>query len=133
MMRARELASRKEVYRLEVTRIAGIQDGYAIAEHVTDIEMLAARHDLDAVRPPADVAVGNVLDSVTDAFRRNRPVLGAGEARHPGDCRHSQQTPQVRAPALHGFLRSEHFFAGIKEGYTPAIITYLISTYSSMP
>src|SRR3954468_20152469 len=106
MMRARELASRKEVYRFEVARIAGIQDGYAIADNVTAIELFAPRHDLDAVRPPADVAIGNVLDPVTDTFRRNRPVLGAGEARHPPTFPLSPQAPQMRAPPLHGFRRS---------------------------
>jgi len=87
------------------------QNGHAIAEHVTDIEVLAVGHDLDAVRTPADVAVGNVLDPVTDPLRRYRLVRGAGDRWNPGQRRHSQQTRQVRAAALHGFPRLLNAFS----------------------
>src|SRR6266446_5618025 len=60
------LPGRKKVHRLQAARIAGIENGHAIAEHVTDIEVVAIGHDLDAVRTPANVAVGHMLDAVTD-------------------------------------------------------------------
>ena len=103
----------EEIHRFRVARIAGIQNGHAVAEHVTDIEMLAVGHDLDRVRTPADVAVGNMLDPVADALRRDRLVLGAGEARHPGHRRHPQHALQMRAAAqlLHGFPLFERFLA----------------------
>src|SRR6266567_5194873 len=104
-MRAGVLPGGEEIHRLWVARIAGIQNSHAVAEHVTDIEVLAVGHDLDAVRTPADVAVGDVLDPVAYALRRDRWILGASEAWHPGHPRHSQHALQMRAAArlLHGF------------------------------
>src|SRR5438105_12797979 len=99
MMRPGVLPGRKKVHRLQAARIAGIENGHAIAEHVTDIEVVAIGHDLDAVWTPANVAVGHMLDAVTDPFRRDRPVLGASRAWYPGQRHYAQHTPQMRAAA----------------------------------
>jgi hypothetical protein len=93
MMGSGVLPGGEKTHRLETARVAGIQNGHAIAEHVTDIEMVAVGHDLDAVRTPANVAVGNMLDPVTNPLRRYRRVLGMGRTRHPGERRHAQQAP----------------------------------------
>jgi hypothetical protein len=58
---------------------------------VTDIEVVAVGHDLDAVRTPANVAVGKMLDPVTDPLRWYRRIVGLGRTRHPGERRHAQQ------------------------------------------
>jgi hypothetical protein len=57
MMRPRVLPGREKIRRSQIAGIAGIQDGDAVAEHVTDIQVIAARHDLNAVRAPANIAV----------------------------------------------------------------------------
>src|SRR6266481_4622147 len=109
MMGPGVLPGREKVHRFQMAGIAGIQDGHAIAEHVTDIEVIAVRHDLDAVRTPTNVAVGNMLDPVTNPFWWNRPVLGAGHIWHPGQRHHAQHAPQLRAAAhlLHDLLPPE--------------------------
>ena len=101
MMRPCILPGCKKAHRLQIARVAGIENGHPIAEHVADIEMLAIGHDLDAVRTPANVAVGNMFDPMTDPLGWDRRVLGAGHIWHPGQRRHAQQTPQMRAAALH--------------------------------
>src|SRR6266702_2591899 len=49
----------------------GIENGHPVAEHMTDIEVVAVGHDLDAVRTPAKVAVGNVLDLMANPLSRD--------------------------------------------------------------
>src|SRR5258708_500389 len=117
MMGTGVLPGRKKIYRFQIARVAGVQNGHAVAEHVTDIEVIAVQHDLDAVRSPANVAVGNMLDPMTqafrwdalrwDAFRWNRRILGEGRTGHAGQRHYAQHTPQMRAAArpLHGFPR----------------------------
>src|ERR1700730_10537976 len=103
MMRSRILPGSEEIHRLRTARVAGIENSHPVAEHVADIEVIAVQHDLDAVRPPTDVAVGKMLDPVTYALLRDRRIVGAGRARHSGERRQAQQNPQMRAAALHGF------------------------------
>src|SRR5882757_5265987 len=99
MMGSGVLPGGEKTHRLQAAWIARIQNGHAIAEHVTDIEVVAVRHDLDAVRAPANVAVGQVLDPLTNPLRWYRPVFGVDCTWHTGQRRHAQQTLQVGAPA----------------------------------
>jgi hypothetical protein len=45
---------------------------------------------------------------MTNSLLRYRLVIAMGRTWHPGQCHHAQQTPQMRAAALHelplGFL-----------------------------
>ena len=90
MMRPSVLPGCKKTHRLQAARVAGIQNGHPIAEHVTDVEVLAIRHDLDAVRPPANVAVGKVFNPMTNPLRWYRLVFGVDCTRHTGQRRHAQ-------------------------------------------
>src|SRR2546421_241929 len=93
-MGARVLAGGEEPDGLQVARVGRVQNGDAIAEHVSDVNVLFAGHHLNAVGPSADVAVGNVLDALPDSLRRNFDI-GRVCRRHAGD---SIRATRSRAP-----------------------------------
>jgi hypothetical protein len=65
------LSCGEEIDRLQRTRIGRIQDCHAVAEHVSDIDVVPIEHHLHAVGASADVAVRDVLDALADALGRN--------------------------------------------------------------
>ena len=71
VMGARVLAGGEKARGFQVARVRRIQNGDAVAEHVPNVNVLFVDHHLYAVRPSADVAVGNVLDALPDSLRRN--------------------------------------------------------------
>src|SRR4029450_8213517 len=57
---------------LQATRIRGVENWEAIAEHGPDVGVVTIDHHLNAVGTTALVAVRDVPDPAPDAFRRNR-------------------------------------------------------------
>src|SRR6185436_13657737 len=80
LVRAGEVALPKApvVHRLQVARVVRVEDRDAVAEHVADVDVLAVDHHLHRIGPPALVAVGDVLDALADALRRDRVGGGCG-------------------------------------------------------
>src|SRR3989442_10283061 len=72
MVRTRIVARREKAHNLQPARIRGIEDGYAVAEHVANVKVAAADHDLDAVWAAAEIAVRQVADAASNAPLRNR-------------------------------------------------------------
>ena len=70
-MRAGAGARGEEADRLQTARIRGVENRYAIVEHVADVDMAAVHHDLHTVGAPALIAVRHVPDPPPDAVRRN--------------------------------------------------------------
>ena len=99
MMRAGILPGGDEVDRLQFARIGGVENGHAVAEHMPDIEVFPVDHHLHAVRAPADVAVGKMLDAVADAFERHSGALRGRRRRKSGDGCKSEHALQLRAAA----------------------------------
>ena len=60
VMRPRVVSASEEADRLGVARIRRIQNRYSVAEHVADVKMPAVEHDLNAVRPSAKIAEGQM-------------------------------------------------------------------------
>ena len=120
VMRAGIVSAGEEADGLELARIRRIQNRHAVAEHVADIKMLAVEHDLNAVRPSADIAVGEMTEALSDALRRNGAILrvrwrGSGRQR-----RETQQTFPAIAPsdrhAVLGFLNSAYTSSQARAG-----------------
>ena len=82
-----------EANRFQLTRILGVQNRHAVAEHVPDIDVAAVHHHLHAVWTSALVAVRQVPDPATDALRRNR--ASCGRARRERQARERRQTKQA--------------------------------------
>ena len=98
MMRAGVVAAGEKSDGLQPPRIRRIEYRHAVAEHVADIEMTAIDHDLDAVRPSADIAVGNVIDAPADSLHWNRNVhCGTRGLRKISRQRQAEQRFQVFA------------------------------------
>ena len=83
VVRARE-RRREEVHGLERARVARVEHRDAVAEHVADVEVSAARHHLHAVGAAALVAIRDVPDAAADAFGRN--PRRCRSARRRGRC-----------------------------------------------
>src|SRR4029077_14026268 len=83
----------EEADRLKVAWIGRIENRYSIAEHVADIEMLAVQHHLNAVRPSAKVAVGQMTETFPHALRRNCILLRS--ARLSGTMRQRCETQET--------------------------------------
>src|SRR5579862_9819671 len=71
----RIVTAREEADRLKAAWIRRIQNRYSVAEHVADIQVPAVQHDLNAVRPAANIAVGQMMETSPDALRRNYTFL----------------------------------------------------------
>ena len=78
MMRAGVLRRRDESDRLGMERIAHVDDGKAVAEHVADKGVTLVQDDLHAVRPSALIATRHETD-----------IFGAGAGNGSG---HAGQT-----------------------------------------
>src|SRR4030095_257661 len=70
VMGPRVIARGEEADRLQASWIRGVKNGYAVAEHMTDIHMATIDHHLDAVGTTTDVAVRHVMDPPANALRR---------------------------------------------------------------
>ena len=92
VMRPGKVSASEEADRLQVAWIRRIQNRYSVAEHVADIKMPAVEHDLNAVRPSANIAVGQMTEALSDALRRNCTFL---RARLPGTGRQRRETKQT--------------------------------------
>ena len=75
VMRAGEVAAGEEADGLQAARIRGVENRHAVAEHVADVKMAAVDHDLHAVRPAADIAVGQMTEAAPNALRRHDRFL----------------------------------------------------------
>src|SRR5438477_1289569 len=89
----------EEAHRLHLAWIRRIEDRDSVAEHVAHIQMLTVEHDLNAVRPSTDIAVGEMSEAFSGAFRRNRSFLRARLPGGRGQCCESNQTLSAIAPA----------------------------------
>ena len=69
-----EIAAGEEADRLQLPRVAGIQDRQAVAEHVAHVQVSPVQHDLHAVGTAAEVAVRHVANAPADALPWNRRV-----------------------------------------------------------
>ena len=78
VMRAGVVAGGEEADRLQAARIGGVENRHAVAEHVADVDVAAVHHHLHAVGPAALIAVGQVLDALADALRRDFGIRGEG-------------------------------------------------------
>src|SRR5436309_16123956 len=74
-MRSGVVSAGEKAYRLQPARIRCIEDRHTVAEHVADIEVPAIDHNLHAVGPPTNVAVGNVLDTPANPLRRHGRIF----------------------------------------------------------
>src|SRR3954470_8463047 len=100
MMGAGVLSCGEEIDRLQRTRIGCVQDRHTVTEHVSDIDVLPVEHHLHAVGPSADVAIGDVLDALADAFGGNvclRSPCGPRPPRQRGGSEHGRQLLKVTA------------------------------------
>jgi hypothetical protein len=106
-MCAGNVSAREEADRLQVAWIRRIENRYSVAEHVADIQMPAVEHDLNAVRPSAKIAVGQMTETFPDALRRNCTLLRG--ARLSGTIRQRCETKQT----FHAIASSDirHVFA----------------------
>ena len=77
MMGPRKVSAREEADRLQIPWIGRIQNRDAVAEHVSDIKMTAIEHDLNAIRPSSDIAVGEMTEALADSLWRNGALLRA--------------------------------------------------------
>ena len=77
-MGAGEISAGEKVYRLQFSGIRRIKNRDSVAEHVADIKMPAVEHDLNAIRPSAKIAVGQMTEALPDALRRNCRLLRRG-------------------------------------------------------
>jgi hypothetical protein len=71
MMGTGKVSASEEAHGPELARIGRIEDRHSVAEHVADIEMPAIKHDLNTIRPSANIAVGQMTQALSDTSRRN--------------------------------------------------------------
>ena len=103
MMRARVIAAGKEPDRLQPPWVRRIENRQAIAEHVSNIKMIAVPHDLHTVRATADIAVCQMPDTAPDSFGRNcTSRRGLGRLRQVSQTRQSDKGFHLLAP-IHPF------------------------------
>ena len=114
VMRPRKVSAREKAHGLELARIGRIQNRDAVAEHVADVKMPPVEHDLNAVRPSADIAIGQMTEVLPDALRRNRTFLRA--AHMPGPLRQGCQPQQT----LHGIASSDSLHILLRLRRTPS-------------
>ena len=98
VMCPRKITASEEADRLGVAWIRGIKNRYSITEHVADIEMPAIEHDLNAVRPAANIAIRQMTEMFPDALRRNRSLLGGCLSCTRCQRRHTKETFPASAP-----------------------------------
>src|SRR6266851_5077522 len=84
----------EEADRLQVAWIRRIENRYSVAEHVADIKMPAVEHDLNTIRPSANIAVKQMTEALSGALRLNCTFL---RARLPGAVRQCCETNQASA------------------------------------
>src|SRR5690242_6675561 len=92
MMRPRVISSCKEAHRFETPRVGCVENGDAVAEHMTNIEVPAVHHNLYAVGTPSDIAIRYMSEAMPDSLLRNRRVLRRTIVLGcPGRCSQSEQ------------------------------------------
>ena len=99
VMGAGRVSAGEEADGLELARIGRIQNRHSVAEHVADIKMPAVEHDLNAIRAPADIAVGEMTEVLSDALRRNCRFLRVGLRGSRRQRRETQQAFPAIAPS----------------------------------
>src|ERR1700691_6272737 len=92
-MRASVISPGEKADRLEPAWIRSIKNRDSIAEHVADVKMPAVEHDLNAIRPAAEVAVRQMLKTLSDTLWMNRGLLR--RSRLPGTRHQRRETQQT--------------------------------------